>query len=370
LIPLEGFGVLRYRFTGSRHLDHKASVLHVVTPYGREGPSSRVRVYEWLERISEPVIMSDYIAHRNAHPGHLVRNPGAVVAAERRLRRMAGARPDRLLLHREASPLSRGGIERKLLESADYSVYDFDDALQWDWGKGGALRRLAPKAPKAHTAARLADRVIAGSPVLADWASEHSREVVLIPSCVAPDRYRAKEHYDLSDPPRLGWIGSRDNEQHLRLIAPALREAHRRTGARITLIGTPGRTLGDLEPMVDRLAWSETTQSERLAEFDVGIAPLPDDAYSRGKCGYKLLQYGAAATPPISSPVGVNREILKQFGAPAPSTADEWVDAILELLTMPTAGRALIGQRARAVAELHYSYDAWLPRWRAALGGE
>jgi glycosyltransferase involved in cell wall biosynthesis len=343
-------------------------VLHVVTPYGREGPSSRIRVYEWLERISEPVALSDYIAHRNAHPADLARHPGAVLMAERRLRRMAASRPERLLLHREASPLSRGGLERKLLQSAKFSIYDFDDALQWDWGEGRLHRRLAPKAPKAHAAAQHADRVIAGNPVLADWASEHSRDVVVIPSCVAPDRYRTKEAYELSDPPRLGWIGSRDNEQHLLPIAPALREAHRRTGARVTLIGTLTRTLGDLEPMIDRLAWSETTQRRRLADFDIGIAPLPNDPYSRGKCGYRLLQYAAAGIPPIGSPVGVNRDLLQQFRAPAPSTRDEWVDAILDLLSSPAETRARIGRCGREAVRLRYSYDVWLPQWLAALG--
>ncbi len=62
---------------------------------------------------------------------------------------MASDRPRRLLLHREASPLSRGGLERRLLSSSEFSIYDFDDALQWDYGAGGRLRRLAPKAPKA-----------------------------------------------------------------------------------------------------------------------------------------------------------------------------------------------------------------------------
>jgi len=343
-------------------------VLYVVTPYGRDGPSSRVRVYEWLDRISSPRVISGYLSHRNASAAFIARHPLAAVRAETQLRRMLSARPGRLLLHREASPLSRGRIERRLVSGADFAVYDLDDALQWDWGQGGTLRRLAPKAPKAQLAASHADRVIAGSPVLAEWASTVNSDVVLIPSCVSLGAYAVKIDYRPADPPRLGWIGSPGNERYLRLIAPALWEVHRRTGARITLIGRAMPSLGPLEPLIDRIAWSEPVQREHLAGFDVGLAPLPDDAYSRGKCGYKLLQYAAAAVPAVGSPVGVNRAILSQLGTPAPEEVGEWVDAIMDLLGQPASARAALGARARHVVETSYCYDAWLPRWRQAVG--
>lgn len=344
------------------------STLYVVTPYGRDGPSSRVRVYEWLDRIASPRVISGYLSHRNASAAFIARHPVAALTAEARLRRMGSVRPSRLLLHREASPLSRGRLERRLMTRADFAVYDLDDALQWDWGQGGTLRRLAPKAPKAQLAASHADRVIAGSPVLADWASTVNADVVLIPSCVAPAAYVLKTDHQLADPPRLGWIGSPDNERYLRLIAPALWEVNRRTGARITLIGRAMPSLGPLERLIDRVAWSPPVQRERLAEFDVGLAPLPDDAYSRGKCGYKLLQYAAAGVPAVGSPVGVNRTILSQLGTPAPEDLGEWVDAIMDLLGQPAGARAALGARARRVVETSYCYDAWLPRWRQAVG--
>lgn len=342
-------------------------MLHAVTPYGRKGPSSRVRVYEWLDRIAEPRVVSGYISHHNASPSEVARHPVAVLAAERRLRRMAAVRPERLLLHREASPLSRGDLERRLLSSAAFSVYDFDDALQWDWG-ASRLRRMAPKAPKALLAVQTADRVVAGNPVLAEWAAEHSSDVVVIPSCVAPDRYRRKTDYTVGDPPRLGWIGTASSEVYFQLVASALREVHRRTGARLTLIGPTRPSLGELEDIIDRVAWSESAQYELLSEFDVGLAPVPDELYERGKCGYKLLQYAAAGTPVVASPVGVNRELLSALGMPAPEDDDEWVGAILDLLTRPEQARLELGRRAREVTELHYSFDAWLPTWRDAMG--
>jgi glycosyltransferase involved in cell wall biosynthesis len=325
-------------------------------------------VFEWLDRIDEPRVVSSYISYRNASPSEVARHPIAVLAAERRLRWMAAQRPERLLLHREASPLSRGDLERRLLAASGFSVYDFDDALQWDWGAGGRLRRIAPKAPKALVAAQTADRVVAGNPLLAEWAAEHSRDVVMIPSCVAPERYRRKTDYTVGDPPRLGWIGSADNEVYLKLVASALREVHRRTGARLTLIGTTRPTLGKLEELIDRVAWSESAQYALLSDLDVGLAPVPDELYERGKSGYKLLQYAAAGTPLVASPVGVNGEILSALGMPAAENADEWADAVLDLLTRPAEARARLGSRAREVTELQYSFDALLPRWREAMG--
>jgi glycosyltransferase involved in cell wall biosynthesis len=327
-----------------------------------------VRVFEWLDRVAVPTVLSSYLSHHNASPAEIARRPVALLMAERRLRGMAAQRTERLLLHREASPLSRGALERRLIASAEFSVYDVDDALHCDWGDGGVLRRVAPKAPKARIAATTADRVIAGNAVLAEWAAAQNRDVVVIPSCVAPESYRQKTDYRIGDPPRLGWIGSAGNEAYLRDVAPALREVHRRTGARLTLIGTTRRTLGDLEAMIDRVAWSEATQRETLPTLDVGIAPVPDNPYTRGKCGYKILQYAAAGTPAIASPVGVNRRILSELGLPAADGVDEWTDAILELLGASTDARAARGRHAHEVTRTHYSYDAWLPRWTEAVG--
>ncbi|MBT2508909.1 glycosyltransferase family 4 protein [Streptomyces sp. ISL-98] len=344
------------------HLDRCA-----VTPYGRNAGSSRVRVFEWLDRTELRFTVSSYLSLRNARPAQLARRPVALARAERQLREMAAARPRRLLLHREASPLSRGGTERRLLARSEFAVYDFDDALQWDYGSGGLLRRLAPKAGKARVAVRYADRVIAGNAVLADWASQHHRDVVVIPSCVAPEAYVRKTSYHLHDPPRLGWIGSPDNEAHLLLVEDALVEVHRRTGARLTIIGTTRPTLGRLESFTDRVEWTTARQRTAPAEVDIGIMPVPDTAYSRGKCGYKLLQYGAAGLPAVASPVGVNAEILSLFAMPAPPHAEDWTDAILSLLDSPVSTRERLGRQAHEITCRRYSYDAWLPRWESAV---
>lgn len=343
-------------------------MIQLITPYGRQGPSSRVRVFEWLDRIIDPSTVTSYISAANASPSTLARHPVAVLRAERHLRQIVSSRPERLVLHREASPLSRGQLERRLLSAAEFSVYDFDDALQWDWGEGGLLRRLAPKGPKATIAVRAADRVVAGSPILAEWASAHNRDVIVIPSCVSHDAYRVKTDYTVSDPPRVVWMGSVDNESYVAAIAPALWEIHRRIGARLTLISRKEPTLGALESIIDRVPWSESTQHTALADYDLAIAPLPDEPYERGKCGYKLLQYAAAGTPIVGSPVGINERLLADFAMPAPTSDLEWTDAIVELISCPVEARRALAGGAREIVAQRYSYDAWLPKWREAIG--
>jgi glycosyltransferase involved in cell wall biosynthesis len=323
-----------------------------------------------LERTAAPSVLHCYVGLPNASPKALMRRPIALLSAELALRQMARSRPARLLLHRESSPLSRGSLERRLISNAEFAVYDFDDALQWDRGEGGLLRRWAPKAPKALTAVRLANRVIAGNSVLADWASAFNDDVIIIPSCVDPSRYACKEDFQIHDPPRLGWIGSASEEKQLRWIGGALQELHRRTGARLMLVGRTDKTLGELEQMVDRVAWSEEAQAILLAEMDVGLMPLVNEPMERGKGGYKLLQYGAASVPSVGSPVGVNARILAESGSPAPETTNDWVQAVFSLLEAPVMTRRDLGQRSRSMVQEHYSYAAWLDRWERAVGIE
>jgi glycosyltransferase involved in cell wall biosynthesis len=341
---------------------------HAVTPYGRGAGSSRVRVFSWLDRTGFSIRPHSYLSRHDADPRGLVRRPGALVRAEAGLRSVASSRPDWLLLHREASPLSRGGLERRLLSCAAFAVYDLDDALYADVGEGKPWRRAFPKAPKAVAAAQMADRVVAGNAILADWASGVARDVTVVPSCVDVAAYRAKTSYAAADPPRLVWIGSADNEVLLAGIAGPLSELHRRHGTRLTLIGTTARSLGALETMIDRVPWSESAQHKALARGDVGLMPLDDDPYSRGKCGYKLLQYAAAGLPAVASPVGTNAAILNTLGLPAARNDAEWLDALTTVIELAPADRAALGRRARQKTETHFSYAAWLPRWEQAVG--
>lgn len=341
---------------------------YAVTPHGPKSASSRVRVFGWLERIPNRAHVHSYAGLATSSPSALFAHPRSVLAAEARIRALVRLSVSRLLMHREVSPFSRGDLESRLLRSAELAVYDFDDALQCDTGEGPLYRRLAPKSRKALLAVRSADRVIAGNEVLADWAAIHNPNVVVIPSCVDLADYEPKSDFCVADPPTLGWIGSRSTEVHLRAIGETLLRLHVETGARLTIIGSVRRGLGQLEDIIDRVPWSIAAQRHELARFDVGLMPLDNTCYTRGKCGYKLLQYLAAGVVAVASPVGVNAQILKRAGLPAATTAADWADALRHLLNLSASRRADLSARARDTVTRHYSFDAWQHTWSAVMG--
>lgn len=350
-----------YRF--GRHISVSVPALgiHFVSPYGRDGASSRVRMYEWLERLSLKAEVHTFVGREAAGARQILSDPLRAVHSIRTLRRLALRGSSTIFIHREASPLTDGRLEKRLLTNARFGVYDFDDALYCSFGSG--LRVWRPKAPKVIQALLHADRVIAGNATLADFASQFATDVRVIPSCVEVANYTPKRLFDLHDPPRLGWLGSPSGERYLRVIEPALYDLHGSLGVRLLIMGSMKKTLGALESVIDRVPWSEIAAYQFGALCDVGIMPLLDEPYERGKCGYKLLQYGAMGLPFVGSPVGVNSEILAGASMFAPETPDEWQDALLATLTMSKTARGLLGLQGRTMVENLYSYDSWQREW-------
>ena len=249
------------------------------------------------------------------------------------------------------------------------SIYDFDDALQWDAPRSLATK-LFPKAAKCVAAVRAADQVIAGNDTLADWASNLARDVLVIPSCVEPGAYEMKPSYALSDPPRLIWLGSPSTEKYLLTLAPALHNLHEQYGVRLTVISGPSGELLPLDHLIDRVAWSAANFARELTTGDIAIAPLSDTPYARGKCAYKILQYGAAGLPFVASPVGANDLATKRLGGVAATTHDEWYDAVTSLLAIGEQTRHEMGRTARAAVEAHYSFATWRSIWTKTVLGE
>jgi len=343
-------------------------MLQVFAPYGRAGASARVRVFQWLEHVGVEHRLHDYVGTSSVAPRVLIGRPVSTLRREIDARRRLPRNED-VLIHRAVTPFSRGEVERRLLTRSRLGVYDFDDAIQWEPSHRNLPRRIFPGSSVTLAAVCCADRVIAGNAVLAEWAAGHNHDVRVIPSCVEPAYYARKRDYRLHDPPQLGWVGSASTEGYLDAIVPALLEVHRRTGAVLVRVGAAtARPPGPLDVMVRRVRWTETVVHNRAADWDIGLMPLADGLYERGKCGYKLLQYGAAALPVIGSPVGVNRELLDAMRGLAPATPADWVDAIMATLDAPACSRAAAGDQARTVVETGFSYAAWESEWRDAVG--
>jgi glycosyltransferase involved in cell wall biosynthesis len=196
---------------------------------------------------------------------------------------------------------------------------------------------------------RNARLVIAGNDYLANRATQAGAKwVEILPTVVDLDRY------PLSKAPQnevftIGWIGTPLKFfNYIKELAPVLKEICRDGGAKVVAIGAKETNLEDIP--LEIKPWSEATEVKEMQQFDVGIMPLTDTPFERGKCGFKLIQYMASSRPVIGSPVGVNAEIIEQGinGFHASSQA-EWLQAFQKLKndrylreSMGLAGRKLV----------------------------
>ncbi len=332
--------------------------------YPASAPGSRVRIVSFAPYLSRhgvelsfrptltdgeySLVISGASANRKARV--------LAAAASRLLRR--GRVPDEgaFLVHRLRFLLPLPAVD----PPPRIDAYDFDDALfvgstmhenrRFAWAKREAARW------RAYTGrARV---VIAGNAYLATHAREHAQRVEVVPSCVDPSVQPTHEHGE-PEVVRVGWIGSKSTAVYLEQCLPVLERLNcTRRRAELVLVGA--ETPYDA-PWIQTKPWSLDREKELLASFDIGIMPLPDDEWTRGKCGYKLLQYFAAGVPAVASPVGVNRDLVGDERGILASSDQEWLKA-LERLVGDAPMRQEMGFNARRFVERQYSYERWAPR--------
>lgn len=335
--------------------------LHAFSIYSSAAGSARVRIDDWTDHLGITVARYQYIGMATAGFSTLRKHPVRGFQAERSVRSVNVAGTN-TILSREASPLSRGGLEQRILRQAQHSAYDFDDALFLDQRLS---RRVGGSPQKFERSVKAADSVIAGNDYLAEWASQYSPHVRVIPSCVEPARYLVATPDTRRSSPVLVWLGSASTEQYLIPLIPQLRELHRTHNVRLKLISakTINPELAAIEHMMERVPWQLDSFTSHLASADIGIAPLADTPYTRGKCAYKLLQYGAAGLPLVGSPVGANEAVLRLSGGLSVDRWTDWYDAIKEILDEPKETSTRRGRTARSTIEEHYSFGRWAQDW-------
>jgi len=137
--------------------------------------------------------------------------------------------------------------------------------------------------------------------------------------------------------------------------------------ARVRVVSRGANSLGPLDPYMERITWTPAGFAATLADADIGIGPLPDNDYARGKCAYKLLQYGASGLRMVGSPVCANALALSLMGGVPAGSASEWTDGISSLLEESETQLLARGIGARQAAIDHYSFQTWESAWRAAM---
>jgi len=214
--------------------------------------------------------------------------------------------------------------------------------------------------------AGVVDHVVAGNEYLADLFRRRGRPVTIIPTVVDPAPYWPKPHGE-TDRPALVWSGSRSTMGYVRTIYPILAEAARRVpGLRLVLLNDD--PLPDAPLPVEFVQWTHHIEPQSLVRGDIGIAPTPDDPWTRGKCGFKIVQYMAAGLPTIASPVGANA-VLVQEGVTGflPATDAQWIDAIVRLASDVNL-RKKLGSAGRERVDRELNLDRAAEVWAGLLG--
>ena len=330
-----------------------------LTKYGSTGASSRYRFLQYIPYLESkeilctvsPLFDDRYLDRRF---GGQRKSTALVVGAFiRRLRAMRESRKfDLLVIEKELLPFVPSPFERWFGSEVPF-IIDYDDAQfhHYDQHPSWMVRRLLGE--KIHRIMGNATAVVVGNDYLAAYARTANECVKILPTVIDLSRYDVPQ-----EPPpypfKIGWIGTPLTAQYLENIAAPLRAFCASHPATIVAIGSGPIDLGT---PVEMHPWAYENEVSQMARFHVGIMPVPDRHFERGKCGLKLIQYMGCRKPVIAAPVGVNVDLVgdRERGFLARHQS-EWYDALKTLFDAPETARTM-GRAGRVLVEQKYSLD-------------
>ncbi|MBU1730693.1 glycosyltransferase family 4 protein [Patescibacteria group bacterium] len=343
----------------------------LLSRYGRLGASSRLRFYQYLpflklrgiEVTVAPLFGDDYVKGLYSGKVPIVSVLRSYITRLRVMLRVK--RFDVVWLEKEMLPWLPGWLEFGLFPGGISLVVDYDDAVfhRYDQHQFSWVRALL--GGKIDTVMRQADLVIVGNDYLGDRARQAgARQVEFLPTVVDVTRY-AVVASALGGPVIIGWIGSPSTAKNLHLVAPVLQEIANSRGARVVAVGANTDQLYGLP--IEVRPWSEQSEVSDIQQFDIGIMPLSDKPFERGKCGYKLIQYMACGKPVVASPVGANRVIIRKgVDGFLPGDLSQWGEVLRDLCDDPSL-RKRLGTAGRKSVETQYSLQVTAPRLEELL---
>ncbi|HYW17310.1 MAG TPA: glycosyltransferase family 4 protein [Allosphingosinicella sp.] len=340
------------------------------TKYGQMAASTRQRLLQYVPHLAaagievdfRPLLPDDYV--RGVGSGRTYpRGKTLRLYLDRLSQLLAQTDADVIWVYAELFPYLPGSWEKLAFRSGKPVVYDCDDAFfhAYDAHPNALVRRLLGR--KIEPLLRGAAACCCGNAYLESYVSRFSADTLLLPTVVNTGVCRPGTGPSSDRPITIGWIGSPSTWPYMRPILPLLSELVRSRGIRVRVVGAGPQARSEGFPGLDLIEWSEEREVEDVRAMDIGVMPLPDDIWARGKCGYKLVQYMACGLPVVASPVGVNTEIVTPgengFLATSP---EEWRDALLRLIDDP-AIRRTFGDSGRRRIEERYSLEVHAPRF-------
>ena len=331
------------------------------TKYDREAASTRQRLLQYGPSLKQagfrvehhPLLGDAYV--RGLVMGRRPSPLSIAHAYARRLEQVLAAREcDLIWIYAELFPWLPAAFEKLALRAGKPIIYDMDDAFFVPYeGKPLLDGKLEPLL-------RAAAACTCGNEYLRDYTSRFCQRSIVVPTVVDTSQYRPSRR--ASGPITIGWIGSPSTWCNVRPLLQMLRQLCAERGVRIRAIGAGKEAEHDRFPGLDLVAWSEASEVAEVQRMDIGIMPLLDRPFQRGKSGYKLVQYMACGLPVVASPVGVNAQMVTDgdngFLASLP---EEWREALTRLLD-DSALREAMGGAGRRLSERSYSLASQAPR--------
>jgi glycosyltransferase involved in cell wall biosynthesis len=339
------------------------------TKYGATAASTRQRLLQYLPALHDAGIDVEYHALLNDDYVQSLQTgvkPKMGQVAKAYLARMAQAvstrKYDAIWVYAELFPYLPASFEQLAFLTGKPVIYDFDDAFFHQYDGSTALGSLLKG--KLEPLLRGAAICCCGNSYLQEYADHFCRRTIIIPTVVDTECYRPDRARPAGRPTVIGWIGSPSTWCYVRPMLPMLRSLVNDYPVEVRIIGGGVAATDELALYSGfrSVSWNEDSQVREIQAMDIGIMPLPDENWAKGKSGFKLIQYMACGLPVVASPVGVNREIVNhgQNGFLA-TTSHEWAAALRKLLTDADL-RARLGAAGRKSAEEDYSLRSHAPR--------
>lgn len=271
---------------------------------------------------------------------------------------------DVIFIYREAVMFGSTWFEKRFKNKKPRVILDYDDAI-WlmDVSAGNKNLKWLKRPSKTSKIISYSDLIITGNEYLANYARTYNKNVTVVPTTIDTNIFTTKKELPDKNKICIGWTGSSTTLRHLELAAPFLKKLNGLYGKSIYLRVIADQPWENNCITTEFIKWNKETEVEDLSLIDIGIMPLPDDKWAKGKCGFKGLQYMALGIPAVMSPVGVNTEIITDgINGFLASSENEWVNKISLLINNPEIW-INIGFQGKQTIEEQYSFNAWKDKY-------
>jgi len=335
------------------------------------GASSRVRVYQFLKILSSKDVQYDVISGSTENlDKKIVQSPSFIVKLQwfsytffARLFALFRIRKyDVIFLQKVSLPNIFPIVEILILLIGKKVVFDFDDAIYTAHRPHGFLRRFFSDNNSISRIIEKSNRIIVSNKFLAQYAGKFNKNINIIPSSVDFSEFdNVVVEKKLNQKTVIGWIGSPSTKVYLEMLNTVFHKLSNKVEFVLKIIGVESISINNIDVIYKR--WDIESYVSEIKSFDIGVMPLTDDQWTKGKAGYKLLQYMAAGVPSVASPVGVNCEIIQNgVNGFLAANEDEWIESLHNLITNKDLSKRIGDEGKKSIKEkfsLEYNFPLW-----------